>query len=105
MKTLIMKLISLARRAIFFFLPSSVKEKMLSCEEVAFIIGNQEKSSLLQQLKLYMHLFICRDCQNYKDQIKGIGYLTEQIKSETAPTINDSKKTQEDLIHKYCCKK
>ncbi len=78
-----------------------MKEDMLSCEEVAFIIANNEKRSSYQAVKLYMHLFVCRDCQHTKQQITNIRDLTEHIDFDVSYIDEKSNKTQDDLITKF----
>jgi hypothetical protein len=50
---------------------------MLKCKEVATIISKNEKLSFTKKLEFKVHLFMCKHCNNYNNQIKA---LIEQSK-------------------------
>ena len=45
---------------------------MLSCKEVARILGSGEPLSFKKKLTLKLHLAMCRHCKAYSQQLKAI---------------------------------
>lgn len=80
--------------------PTFIRKRMLSCEQVSHIISENISLSPIKSVKLKMHLFICKNCLNYKAQMK---FLDAQIKSAQFSKIDslndkDLKTKQSELV-------
>lgn len=53
---------------------------MLNCKEVSRIVASDElaSSSALKRMRVHMHLFICRKCRKYADQIQAINRVAKE---------------------------
>jgi len=63
---------------------------MITCKEATFLISKkqQDKLSLGEQLKLKMHLLMCKYCQRFLNQVsfitKGIKRMRKKIEKQSA---------------------
>jgi predicted anti-sigma-YlaC factor YlaD len=58
-----------------------------SCREVAREIATDrvERKGVLNRLSVRLHLFMCRHCRAYAEQIRLLGVLTRHLCEELAP--------------------
>ena len=88
---------------LMFISPTFIRRRLLSCEQVSHIISENTSLAPIKSVKLKMHLFICKNCLNYKAQMK---FLDAQIKNgqfTKIDSLNDAnlKAKQTELIEKF----
>ena len=57
---------------------------MMSCKEVARAIASDEyaEAGWLRRLGIRFHLFMCRGCHHYEDQVKCLGEVARDMACE-----------------------
>jgi hypothetical protein len=71
----------------------------LSCQKATELVEKQSLVglSVIDRLKLSMHLKMCDACKSYKDHSHKIDAL---LKDQTAPSFKLSESVKEDIIRK-----
>jgi hypothetical protein len=85
------------------FTPPFMRKKMLSCQDVAFILSSGEDLTMTKKFKLKMHLLICQCCTDYESQLNIINHQAQKsIKLElTNEQKQQIEKSQEKVIEKF----
>jgi hypothetical protein len=82
--------------------PKWLKKRMMSCEDIAFIISNETNIPLTKRIGLKMHLLICQCCTNYSQQLR---IISEESKRVSAPKFTSAQeeqisKSKDDMLKK-----
>ncbi len=61
---------------------------MYSCKEVAKCIASDEyvTAGLFKKLVISLHLLMCQYCSRYRDQLRALGQMLRQTKSDVPPS-------------------
>ena len=89
---------------IFIFVaPKWLRKKILTCEEISKLITNDEKLTLPTRMKINFHIFICKCCSDYRQQINIISKSARRIKSPTLTRnqISQISSNKDSIIQKY----
>jgi len=65
---------------------------MLSCKETVLIISSNQDLTFRQKLEMRAHLFMCKHCSAYSNQLKA---LANQLKK----SYRELTKTEPDRVH------
>lgn len=65
---------------------------MLSCKETVLILSSSKELTFRQKLELGAHLFMCKHCSAYSNQLKA---LANQLKK----SYQELTKTEPDRVH------
>lgn len=79
------------------FAPTSIKQRIMSCEEITRIMASEQHLAPSKKFWFYMHNFICSCCSNYQAQFNLISLnskkiLTTDLSDEQKSRIENSKK-------------
>ena len=79
-----------------------MKLKLYTCKEVTELTCSEEKLGFIDRLNYRFHLFICKNCQIYTQQIKD---LRQQMKQAMVSKANESSKTNRQTLREEIIKK
>ena len=59
---------------------------MMRCKEIARLLASDEwrEASLIRRIQIRLHLWMCRDCRRYGDQLAGMGRAARELLADPA---------------------
>ena len=91
------------RAILRFIIPHKFGYGIMTCEEAAQLLINDEGISNSRRLRLEIHVRLCECCVNYKKQLKFLSFKTKEIKDLDTITTDPDKLSfsKADIISKY----
>ena len=85
------------------FIPDSLRKYMLSCEDAALYVCNQDQLSGLFKYKVKMHIFLCVCCSNLNNQLRFIDKNCKELNKIklTDEQLDKLQKSKASTIKKY----
>ena len=73
---------------------------MLTCKEICRKIASDEYAEATgwERLVVRFHLWRCRDCRCYEEQLRAIGASMQQFLDEESPTATTLDRIERDLV-------
>ncbi len=73
---------------------------MLSCKEIVRLVSDEleTKMPIITRLKMMMHLSMCENCQNYRDQIQHVETMIRKHYSEDNESTSSSSKLSDNAV-------
>ena len=71
-----------------------------SCQEICRKIASDElaEAGLLERLMIRFHLWLCRDCSSYQEQLGAIGTSMRQLAHEESSTPSALERLEHSIL-------
>ena len=88
---------------VFGLAPTPLKKRLMSCEEITFIMANDTKLSTSKKIWFNCHYFLCSCCESYYKQFKIIENQSKDLFNQDLDTDAKSRvvESKSDALKKF----